>query len=202
MKTVKNLLAGPLFFFAATAAQAQSDTARITQQALLFADSLAKTDQFQNWSTYADLAPTPVIKYYGGKEGFLQHVQAGRARTFSAIEELPPASQVLQLQSRNEQWQCVIRQSRYFHKEDKQYHFITYLIAQSMDDGQTWRLFDVSYNSVANIIYMFPEIFDGLAIKEPQILTAEQEAAQEQATAQQQAATPAASGKKPAARKK
>jgi len=77
-----------------------------------------------------------------------------------------------------------------------------------MDDGQTWRLFDVSYNSVANIIDMFPEIFDNLAIKEPQILTAEQEAAQEQAsaqqqaTAQQQAATPAAGGKKPAARKK
>jgi len=52
MKTVKNLLAGPLFFFAAVAAQAQPDTARITQQALLFADSLAKADQFQNWSTY------------------------------------------------------------------------------------------------------------------------------------------------------
>ena len=65
-----------------------------------------------------------------------------------------------------------------------------------MDDGQTWRLFDVSINSVANIIYMFPEVFDDLAIKEPTILTPEQEAAQ------QQTAAPNTASKRTASRNK
>ena len=190
MKIYQTVLAGALSLFASIAALAQPDTAKITQQALAFADSLVKADHYENWSTYADLAPAAVIKYYGGKDGFIQHIQVGRLRTISAIDEDPPSFQVLQVRSRNEQWQCVIRQSRYFHQNDKQYHAITYLIAQSRDDGQNWRLFDVSYNSVANIIYIFPEIFDDLAIKEPAILSAEQEAAQ------QQAAAPAATAKK------
>jgi len=196
MKILQNLLAGLWVFLTAITAQARPDTTRITQQALLFADSLPQADHYENWSVYADLTPAPVIKYYGGKDGYIQHIQVGRLRTISAIDEDPPVQQVLQLRSRNEQWQCVIRQSRYFHQNDKQYHFTTYLIAQSMDDGQTWRLFDVSFNSVANVIYMFPEIFDDLAIKEPMILTAEQEAAQQQAT------TPPAASKRTASRNK
>ena len=195
MKTFQTLLAVPLFLLAALTAHAQADTAKISQQALLYTDSLAKADHYEDWSSYANLTPVPVIRYYGGRDGFIQHIQVGRLRTYSAISEDPPVSQILQMRSKNEQWQCVIRQSRYFHKEDKQYHFTTYLIGQSMDDGQTWRLFDVSYNSVANIIYIFPEIFDDLAIKEPTILTQEQEAAQ------QQAAAPSA-GKKTASRMK
>jgi len=169
MKTFQTLLAVPLFLLAALITHAQADTAKISQQALLYTDSLAKADHYEDWSAYANLTPAPVIRYYGGRDGFIQHIQVGRLRTYSAISEDLPISQILQMRSKNEQWQCVIRQSRYFHKEDKQYHFTTYLIGQSMDDGQTWRLFDVSYNSVANIIYIFPEIFDDLAIKEPTI---------------------------------
>jgi len=52
-------------------------------------------------------------------------------------------------------------------------------------------MFDVSYNTVANIISMFPEVHGDLAIREPTILTPEQELAQEQAAA----------GKKGAAKK-
>lgn len=201
MKILQTLLAGLLFFLTTLIAGAQSDTARISQQALLFADSLSKADHFDNWSIYAGLTPAPVIKYYGGKDGFIQHIQVGKLRTISAVEELPPIQEVLQLRSRNEQWQCVIRQSRYFHQTDKQYHFTTYLIAQSIDDGQTWRLFDVSFNSVANINFLFPEIFDDLAIKEPTILTEEQEVAQQQATAAAPAPAPTAS-KRTASRNK
>ena len=36
-------------------------------------------------------------------------------------------------------------------------------------EGETWKLFDVSYDRVANIIYMFPEIMDDMAIKEAAI---------------------------------
>jgi hypothetical protein len=152
---------------ATVAGYAQTDTARISHNAMLYADSLVKADAYENWSTYADLAPRSVIKYYGGKDGFIQHVTVGRLRTTSAIQEAPPELKMLTLETRNDQWQCVIRLSRYFHKPDqKQYQLVTYLIGQSKDEGETWKLFDVTYNSVANIIYIFPEILDDIPIQE------------------------------------
>lgn len=154
---------------------AQPDTARISKNALNYADSLVKADAFSNWSSYADLAPASVIKYYGGKDGYIQHVSVIRLKTTSEIQEDMPSLKLIALETRKEQWQCQIRLSRYFHKEDIQYHYTTYLIGQSTDEGETWKFFDVSCNSVANIIYMFPDIMDDIAINEPTVLTQEQE---------------------------
>jgi hypothetical protein len=152
---------------AALVSYAQPDTARISRNALVYADSLVKADAYGNWSTYADLAPLSVLKYYGGKEGFIQRVTVGRLRTTSAIQEAPPELKMLILETKQDQWQCVIRLTRNFHKPDqKEYQLVTYLIGQSKDEGETWRLFDVTYNSVANIIYIFPEILDDIPIQE------------------------------------
>lgn len=168
MKTRKTL-AVCLFLMAFIAGHAQPDTAKISHNALSFADSLVKTDAFGNWSSYADLAPLSVIKYFGGKDGYIQHVTGIRKRTTSDIEEAAPELKLLTLEPRKDQWQCVIRLSRYFHKEDKQFHFTTYLIGQSKDEGESWKLFDVSYTPVSNLIYIFPEILDDIAIKNPAI---------------------------------
>jgi hypothetical protein len=162
------------------AVQAQPDTAKIGRNALAFADSLAKTDAYGitygNWSGYADLNPASVIKYYGGKAGLIQHITMLRTPTISETQEPAPEYQLTVLENRDEQWQCVIRQSSYFHKEGTQYHSVTYLIGQSRDDGETWRLFDVSYSKVANIIYIFPEIMDDLELKDATVLSEDQEA--------------------------
>jgi len=184
MKILTPLLTACCILSAVAGAQAQPDSIKITQNALLFADSLVKTDSFETWPAYADLAQASVIKYYGGKQGYIDHILQGRWRTRSTIAENSPELKMLQLVNvLNDEWQCIVRESRYFHKDDQKYHFITYFVGQSPDGGVTWRLFDVSYNTVANIIYMFPEIHGDLAIREPTILTPEQELAQEQAAA-------------------
>jgi hypothetical protein len=180
MKTLTSLLTACCILSAVLNTQAQPDSVKITRNALMFADSLVKTDSFETWPTYADLAPASVIKYYGGKQGYIDHILEGRWRTRSNIAENSAELKMLQLVNvLNDEWQCVIRESRYFHKDDQKYHFVTYFVAQSKDGGETWRLFDVSYNTVANIIAMFPEIQGDLAIREPTILTPEQEAAQQ-----------------------
>jgi len=192
MKILTPLLTACCILSAVAGAQAQPDSIKITQNALLFADSLVKTDSFETWPAYADLAQASVIKYYGGKQGYIDHILQGRWRTRSTIAENSPELKMLQLVNvLNDEWQCIVRESRYFHKDDQKYHFITYFVGQSKDGGETWRMFDVSYNTVANIIAMFPDIHGDLAINEPTILTPEQELAQEQA----------ASGKKGAAKK-
>jgi Neuraminidase (sialidase) len=192
MKILTPLLTACCILSAVLATQAQPDSAKITQNALVFADSLVKTDSFETWPAYADLAQASVIKYYGGKQGYIDHILQGRWRTRSTIAENSPELKMLQLVNvLNDEWQCVIRESLYFHKDDQKYHFITYFVGQSKDGGETWRMFDVSYNTVANIISMFPEVHGDLAIREPTILTPEQELAQEQAAA----------GKKGAAKK-
>jgi hypothetical protein len=197
MKILTYFLAGALFLLTGLAGYAQPDTAKITQRALFFADSLVKTDKYANWAVYSDLVQASVVKYYGGKPGYIEHISNIRKKTVSEVDEADPELKVLNLMTENDQWQCVIRVSRYFHKEDKKYHFVTYFIGQSKDEGQTWRLFDVSYNSVANIIYMFPDVFGDMPIKESTILTEEQELA-----AQQKAKEAAAAGKKASVKKK
>ena len=172
---IRTILSVCTLLMTTLAGYAQPDTAKISKNALAYADSLTKADAFGNWSSYADLAPASIIKYYGGKDGYIQHVSVIRLKTTSEIQEDPPQLKLLTLENREQQWQCEIRLSRYFHKEDKQYHYTTYLIGQSTDEGETWKLFDVSCNSVANIIYMFPDIMDDIAISEPSVLTQEQE---------------------------
>ena len=194
---IRNLFSGGLFLLTAMVTQAQPDTAKISQKALSYADSLVKTDAYSNWSSYADLAPLSVLKYYGGRDGYVSHVLSMRGFTMSAIEEAAPELQLETLVTKNEQWQCVIRLSRYFHKDDKKFHLVTNLVAQSKDEGETWRIFDVNYNVVSNMIMIFPEIMD-MPIKPTSVLSEQQELAQQQAAAN--AAAPA--GKKAVARKK
>jgi hypothetical protein len=73
-----------------------------------------------------------------------------------------------------------------------QYHYVTYFVGQSKDEGVNWRLFDVSYNPVGNMIYIFPEVITDLPIKLPVILSQEQE----DKLAQQQTAAAAQGAKK------
>jgi len=183
---IRNTLSVCVLLLAGLASQAQPDTAAISRNALTFADSLVKTDAYGNTSSYAGLAPASLLKYYGGEDGYIQHVYMMRGRTTSEQEELYPVINVETLRAVDQQWQCVIRVSRYFHKDNVQYHYITYFVGQSKDEGASWRMFDVSYNTVANMIYIFPEVITDLPIKQPVILTQDQE---EKLAQQQTAAT-------------
>lgn len=194
---MKIFLPGTLFLLVTICGYAQPDTAKISQRALFFADSLVKTDAFGNWSTYADLNPASVVKYYGGKDGFIEHVKLFRTRTTSELEEAAPELKVLTLLTQDQQWQCVIQMTRTYHKGDKTFHLKTYFIGQSRDEGETWKMFDVYYNKVANIIYMFPEVFGDMAIQEATVMTPEQELA-----AQQKASSGAGAAPKTVAKKK
>ncbi len=176
----------------------QPDSAKISEKAMAFADSLVKSDTYQSWNVYADLAPLSVIKFYGGKDGYLEHIKSGRLRTVSSIDEDAPQLKLLSLMTANDQWQCLIRESRYFHKDDKKFHQVTYFLGQSKDEGESWKLFDLSYNKIANIIYIFPEVFGDLAIPEPSILSEQEEIARQQ----QQQAQAAAANKKTVSKKK
>ncbi|HTI12435.1 MAG TPA: hypothetical protein VL832_27875 [Puia sp.] len=179
-----------------SASYAQPDSAKISEKALFYADSLVKTDGYENWSVYADLAPLPVIKFYGGRDGYLDHVRTARMRTLSTTNEDLPQLKVLSLMTANDQWQCLVRVSRYFHKEEKKFHQVTYFLGQSKDEGETWKIFDLSFNKIANVIYLFPEVFGDMAIPEPSILSEQEE------IAQQQAQEAAAASKKQAPKRK
>jgi hypothetical protein len=172
---IRNTLSASLFLLAGLAGQAQPDTARISRQALLYADSLIKTDAYGNNELYTGLTPASVLKYYGGADGYMQHVYQLRGRTNSDQEEAYPVLNMETLRTLNDQWQCVIRISRYLHRDNVQYHYVSYFVGLSKDEGETWRMFDVSYNPVVNMIYIFPEVMTDLAIKQPAILSQEQE---------------------------
>jgi hypothetical protein len=189
---IRNTLSACIFLLAGLVSQAQPDTAKISKNALMYADSVIRTDAYGNDQLYTGLVPLSVLKYYGGADGYMQHVYQLKGRTTGDQEELYPVINVEALRTIDQQWQCVIRVSRYFHRENVQYHYTTYLVGQSKDEGETWRMFDVSYNPVANMILIFPEVFTDLPIKQPEILSQ----AQEDKLAQQQTAAAGQGAKK------
>lgn len=189
---IRNTLSACFFLLAGLVSQAQPDTAKISQRALMYADSVIRTDAYGNDHLYTGLVPASVLKYYGGADGYMQHVYQLKGRTTGDQEELYPVITLETLRTLDQQWQCVVRVSRYFHRESVQYHYTTYLVGQSKDEGETWRMLDVSYNLVANMILIFPEVFPDLPIKQPEILSQ----AQEEKLAQQQTAAAGQGAKK------
>lgn len=198
MKILRPILAGLVLCLLQSTGSAQTDTAKLAQKALFFADSLVKTEKYESWSAYTNLVIPSVVKYYGGKDGFIEHVQKGRAHLVSTLEEDAPTLKLLHLlQTQNGEWQCVIQESRYIHRDDKKLHITTYFVGQSKDEGENWRLFDVGYNKVANIIYMMPDVYGDLPIPEHTIISTDEELAAEAA-----AAKPPAPAKKTVSKKK
>ena len=191
-------MAGLAFCLAQLSLSAQPDTTKIIQKALLFADSLVKADAYETWPVYADLIIPSVIKYYGGKDGYIEYIQKGRAHRISTEVEDAPLLKPMHLLTENEEWQCVIEESWYIHRDDKKIHIITYLVGQSKDGGETWRLFDVGYNKVAIIIYLMPDVFADLPIPEHIIRTEEEELAMAKVARDAQAVAAKRSGKKKA----
>jgi hypothetical protein len=194
MKTLKIILTWLVICLAQLSLSAQPDTTKIIQKALLFADSLIQADKYETWPVYADLVIPTVVKYYGGKDGFIDYIQKARTHRISTEVEDPPVLKPLHLLTENEEWQCVIEESGYIHQDGQKIHILTYLVGQSKDGGDTWHLFDVGYNKVALIIYMMPDVFGDLPIPEHIIRTEAEEAAM--AKAAEAAAAKASSKKK------
>lgn len=167
---------------AAIPAHAQSDTAIAIDKAMLFADSLVKASFYQNWNTYLNLSNPSAIKYYGGKEGFKDHVVTHYFHNESSLEEKPETVSMISMMNDGiEEWQCVIEKVRHTFFESRKVKIHTYLLGRSLDNGLNWTFVDVGHNSVANVIYIFPEIFGTLAIPELRMVYEDDVAAQEQA---------------------
>lgn len=146
---------------------AQSDTAIASQRALLFADSLLNAFRYHDWNAYLEMSYPGVIKYYGGKKGFQEYIL--RARQISD-SQIPEKTELVQILNDITEWQCVIRKKRETTIDGKKAVIISYLVGQSKDEGKNWRYVDVAFNSVANITYIMPDIFDTLAIPQRQIV--------------------------------
>src|ERR1700712_1190303 len=105
MKTLTLLLVVFCLFSAHSSVYAQPDSTKIAKKVLFYADSLVKTDAYQSWTAYAELAPLTVIKFYGGKDGYVEHCRVARMRTLSTIDENYPDMKIQTLMTENEQWQ-------------------------------------------------------------------------------------------------
>ena len=171
MKAIRAFVFLTLIIFSGfSRANAQSDTAIASERALLFADSLLTAFRYSNWSQYIEMSYPGVIKYYGGKKGFQDYVQRARSINNSITEEPKETTELMQLLSDMGEWQCVIRKIRHTKIDGKKASIISYMVGQSKDDGITWKYFDVAFNSVENVIYIMPDIFDTLAIPQRQIV--------------------------------
>jgi hypothetical protein len=166
----------------------ESDTAIATRNALKFADSLTRANFYAEWDTYMNLSELSAIKYYGGKDGFKEHVITIHYRNEPKTEEKPEKLQMLSMLNDIETWQCVIEKVRDSWDESRgKVKTISYLVGESTDNGLTWKFIDVSHNSLVNVIYIMPSVFSKLEIPEGKMIYVDEVAAQEAAQAAQPA---------------
>ncbi|OQP51832.1 hypothetical protein A4H97_26885 [Niastella yeongjuensis] len=179
----------------------ESDTAIATRNALQFADSLTRANFYAEWDTYMNLSAPSAIKYYGGKDGFKEHVISIHYRNEPKTEEKPEKLQMLTMLNDIETWQCVIEKVRESWDEGRgKVKTTTYLVGESTDNGLTWKFIDASHNSLVNVIYIMPSVFSKLEIPEGKVVYVDEVATQEAAQAEQ-AAKAAAAKKKPVVKK-
>lgn len=199
MKALKLLSLGWLFCIQPFISSAQSDTAIAIQRAMLFGDSLIKASFYQDWTTFINLSTHHAIKYYGGKDGFKEHVIMLYFHYEPTLEEKPETISIGTILNDADQWQCIVEKVRSTLIDSRRARIYTYLVGQSKDNGETWKFVDVSHNSVKNVIYIMPDIFSTLAIPDRKIVYEDEELA-----AAQVAETPkkVAPKKKPAGKKK
>ena len=175
----------------------ESDTTIATRNALTFADSLTRANFYTEWDTYMNLSEPSAIKFYGGKDGFKEHVITMHYRNEPKTEEKPEKLRMLSLLNDIETWQCVIEKVRDSWDESRgKVKTYSYLVGESTDNGLIWKFIDASHNSLVNVIYIMPSVFSKLEIPEGKTIYVDEVAAQEAA----QAAQPVPK-KKPAVKK-
>ena len=167
MKAILTFVFAGTLCFTINPVHAQSNTTAVSERAIIFADSLLQSFRQNNLDQYTELSYPGVVSYYGGHKNFREFVQ--RARTISN-EASSENIRLVQLLNNTSEWQCVVEKTSATIIDGKKAHVISYLVGQSKDEGQHWTFFDVAFNSVDNLVYIMPDIFDRLSIPQRQIL--------------------------------
>jgi hypothetical protein len=165
MRVFKTIITGSFMLLCSQFIKAQdSDSAVAAGKALFYADSLVKCHFYQDWKSYMDLTSPTAIKYYGGREGFKEHITTLYFRNEPKQLEKPETIRMLSLRNDIDQWQCVIEKVRNTFINDKQAIVYSYLVGQSMDNGVNWKFVDVSQNTMENVPFVLPTVFTDLTI--------------------------------------
>ena len=167
MKAVKTLVFITALFFSFNHLQAQSNADSASKRAILFADSLLKSFRTGNFNQYTELSYPGVISYYGGRKNFTEYVQ--RSKTIHP-DIMSENLKLVQIINDIAEWQCVVEKTTESMIDGKKARIISYMVGQSKDEGQNWKFFDVALNSVDNVVYIMPDIFNTLSIPQRQVV--------------------------------
>jgi hypothetical protein len=147
--------------------KAQFDPSFAKQHAIQFADSLVNAFRHNNIDEYINISYPGIIKYYGGKHQFEDFIQ--RARSIMSDDQKENV-ELLQLENNEEEWQCIVKKTTPSLIDGKKATIVSYLIGQSKDNGNNWKYFDIAFNSVENVIFIMPDVFDNLSIPQRQVI--------------------------------
>lgn len=164
---MKSLVILTAVFFLFGSAVAQSDSSFASKRALLFADSLLNSFRNNNLTAYTELSYPGIVEYYGGRKNFEEYLRRAKAIT---SDESPDQMRLVQLLNNANEWQCVIQKTQHGTIDNNKALITTYLVGQSVDNGETWKFFDVAYNSVSNVAYIMPDIFSTLVIPQREVV--------------------------------
>jgi len=155
--------------FTSVSIHAQTLNTVATEHAIRFADSFVKSFRYNHLDSYVDLSYPGAVTYYGGQKNFREYIQ--RARIINTGDTVASEKiQLIQILNQDSEWQCVVKKTLETMIEGKKATIVSYLVGQSKDNGLNWTFFDVALNSVDNIVYIMPDIFDTLDVPQRQVV--------------------------------
>jgi hypothetical protein len=162
------------FLFVIIRVNAQTDSSTVSQRAILSANDMLTAFRNADWDRYVSLSYPGVVKYYGGKTSYLKYANRARTQHSHSLHANQEQMRIVQLSKDKEEWQCVLGRSIVSYSNGKRECSISYFVGQSIDDGMSWKFFDVAYNSVESITYIMPDKFNALVVPVRRTVVAEE----------------------------
>jgi hypothetical protein len=170
MKRCIPIILGSILFCSQLIQAQEPDSVIAARKARIYADTLVKCWFYQDWKSYTDFTCPTAVKYYGGKEAFKEHLTTIYFRNEPRQDEKPEVLTMLGLRNEDDQWQCVFEKVRNTYINDEKAIVYTYLVGQSLDNGLNWKFVDVNQNSMDNVPFLLPTIFNDMAIPKARTL--------------------------------
>jgi hypothetical protein len=172
MKQSLTLLA---FFCLFNTVKAQTtDTAFLITHAALSADSLNKAYENKLWDQYANHTYPGMIRFLGGKPGLIDYTERLWMHLNMNYNETIESQLVKQVVYEEDHWQCVIEKVKDCYIGERKAKIWTYMVGKSIDDGNSWKFFEISEGMLNNAREVMHEISDELLIPLRKIVYADE----------------------------
>lgn len=128
------------------------------------ADSMMAAFKNRDWQLFAHFNHPAMQNMMGGQENFVSFIKEQMKQIPDTAIKLMDTGNILQVVKTGKDQQCVVEQNMRMVLDSIQITSTSYLVGESLDNGETWKFFDASNNGLMTTKDIKPDISPELKI--------------------------------------